>query len=93
MIQLLKILQIPHKSIRQTDRYIENPEDEGFTDLRSVIHPKKGYAPVRQDGSFGYHQVFGKSFVFNLSLVDLLFCEGNQASAYIHQLSTNNLMP
>lgn len=90
LIQLLKILQITHKSIRQTDRYIENPENEGFIDLRSVIHPKKGYAPVRQDGSFGYHQVFGKSFVFNLSLVDLLFCEGNQALAYIHQLNTNN---
>ncbi|MFZ6014625.1 MAG: WbqC family protein, partial [Bacteroidota bacterium] len=44
-------------------------------DLRSVIRPKidtlgKIYLPVP------YRQVFGNMFVENLSLIDLIFCEG-----------------
>jgi hypothetical protein len=30
-----------------------------------------------------YQQIFGNSFVSNLSILDLLFCEGNQAYAYL----------
>lgn len=30
-----------------------------------------------------YQQIFGNSFVSNLSIIDLLFCTGNQAGAYL----------
>lgn len=49
-------------------------------DLRSQINPKKPsfgrnfYKPVP------YYQVFGSGFAENLSLIDLLFCEGPKAS-------------
>lgn len=52
-------------------------------DLRSRINPKKPaldrnfYKPVV------YHQVFGSGFVENLSLIDLLFCEGPRAASLI----------
>jgi hypothetical protein len=53
-----------------------NPE---MNDLRSIIHPKKRtsglifYQPVE------YIQVFGKNFVGNLSVIDLILNEGPNA--------------
>ena len=73
----LENLQI-EKTLMFTDEYIkyfDNPADE----LRSVIHPKKNtftrinYVPV------AYSQVFGSKFVNDLSILDLLFCEGPSA--------------
>jgi hypothetical protein len=52
-------------------------------DLRSQINPKKPasdrdfYVPV------SYYQVFGSRFVENLSLIDLLFCEGPRAASLL----------
>jgi hypothetical protein len=48
----------------------------GITDFRSRIHPKKDY---KMNGIYipcEYNQIFGKEFVNNLSILDLLFCEG-----------------
>jgi hypothetical protein len=48
-------------------------------DLRSSIHPKQEvdnlsfYKPAR------YMQVFGDQFITNLSVIDLIFCEGPNA--------------
>jgi hypothetical protein len=61
--------------IRETLAYEQNVLPE-VTDLRSAISPKKAgnlagfYEPAV------YHQVFGNMFVENLSLIDLVFCEG-----------------
>jgi hypothetical protein len=52
---------------------------EGITDLRSVIHPKKDSILEFKFPSISYMQVFGREFVKNLSIVDLLFCEGPNA--------------
>jgi len=56
-----------------------------FFDLKGIIHPKKGYAPERQNDTKIYTQVFGKGFVKNLSIIDLLFCEGPQARTILKQ--------
>ena len=52
---------------------------EGITDLRSAIHPKKDSILEFKLPSISYTQVFGREFVKNLSIVDLLFCEGPNA--------------
>lgn len=54
--------------------YQKTPSDD-IMDLRSEINPKKAelaqfYKPAE------YYQVFGNKFVENLSLIDLIFCEG-----------------
>lgn len=49
------------------------------TDLRSVIHPKKPSILENHFPGIQYTQVFGNKFVQNLSIIDLLFCEGPNA--------------
>lgn len=85
----LKLLQID-TTIRFTDTYLEytNP---AVLDIRSRINPKKSaiveeiYRPVR------YNQIFGKDFVYNLSIVDLLFCEGPAAKLILHDSAADGL--
>lgn len=64
-------------------RHFENDPGNGITDLRSTIHPKK----ERAENSFyepkSYVQVFGPNFVPNLSIMDLLCCEGPNAKAVL----------
>lgn len=70
------------KSIKESALYKFDPES-GVVDLRNTIHPKK---PSQQTIYFKpsvYQQVFGKNFVSNLSLIDLIFCEGPNAINFI----------
>lgn len=67
--------------LRESTGYERQPL-AAITDLRSVIHPKKElldafYTPV------AYVQVFGKKFVPNLSIIDLIFCQGPGARPLI----------
>jgi hypothetical protein len=68
--------------IRETEHYTDSVSDP-FLDLRSAINPKKSdqcrefYYPVM------YNQVFGSTFVENLSLIDLVFCVGPGAGEVI----------
>jgi len=48
-------------------------------DLRSQINPKKSHLNRQFYKPVAYNQVFGSGFVENLSLIDLLFCEGPRA--------------
>lgn len=52
-------------------------------DLRSLISPKKPASERNLCKPVSYYQVFGSGFVENLSLVDLLFCEGPRATSLI----------
>lgn len=71
-----------HPSLSVSVSYEKEPDSPVF-DLRSQINPKKPasgrdfYKPV------SYHQVFGSGFVENLSLIDLLFCEGPRAPSLL----------
>jgi hypothetical protein len=52
-------------------------------DLRSVISAKKDLRHREIYQPFPYQQVFGSNFAPNLSLIDLVFCEGPGAAAII----------
>lgn len=70
----LNILQVS-VNISFTSEYVKN-YDSGFYDARSTIHPKKNYKTNSFYQPFPYYQIFGKEFVPNLSIIDLIFCEG-----------------
>lgn len=53
------------------------------TDLRSLINPKKTELLAKFYNPSEYTQVFGNTFVSNMSLIDLIFCEGPVASKII----------
>ncbi len=63
----------------------EKDSMEHVLDLRSVIHPKKDFRENMFYQPYSYIQLFGKEFVPNLSIVDVLFCEGPNARNIIHQ--------
>ena len=50
-----------------------------ISDLRSRITPKKPFSGRSFYKPKSYYQVFGSAFASNLSLIDLLFCEGPRA--------------
>ncbi len=74
---ILKLLNIS-KSICYTEKY-QSYLSENISDFRNQVCSKKPffkhYVP--------YFQVFGKQFSPNLSILDLLFCQGNQAVQYL----------
>jgi hypothetical protein len=73
----LKIIGI-QKEIRMTDRYIAKP-DASIVDVRSKIQPYNRLTRPTHYQTFCYQQVFGTIFIPNLSIIDLLFCEGPNA--------------
>jgi len=54
-------------------------------DYRSLIHPKKSFEDNHIYFPFSYIQLFTSTFVPNLSILDLLFCEGNNAGIIIRK--------
>lgn len=40
-----------------------------------------------------YPQIFGNAFVNNLSIIDLLFCVGNQTGAYLKEVNSSSSFP
>ncbi len=61
----------------------ENKPENTIIDLRSALHPKK-LQPMEQPFVSGHYiQVFGNKFVENLSVLDLIFCEGPYASKWL----------
>ena len=63
---------------------------EGYIDLRNQLHPKKKSEFDRRFDIPSYNQVFGKGFVQNLSIIDLLFCEGPNASLILNQAKSRS---
>ena len=64
--------------ITYSSEYAQGAE-EGLVDLRSVIHPKTDYTTRNFYQPAPYMQLFGDEFAPNLSILDLLFCEGPNA--------------
>lgn len=58
-----------------SDKYLM-AKDFDFTDLRSKISPKSTHRDIRRFSPVPYQQNFGSEFVSNLSILDLIFCEG-----------------
>ena len=72
----LKLLRL-NKSIELSKEYYNASEMEDVIDLRNLICPDTESEII---AGITYTQVFGRQFVPNLSIIDLLFCEGNNAS-------------
>ena len=77
MEYLLNSLGI-HRDLLFTQQFQKEYGKE-YADLRSAIHPKKLISPVVFYKPVAYIQVFGKTFVDNLSVIDLMFNEGPDA--------------
>jgi hypothetical protein len=75
---LLNIFCI-HKKIIFSQTY-EKVYPADITDLRSKIHPKQQSDKLFFYKAPEYMQVFGNQFVRDLSVIDLIFCEGPNAS-------------
>lgn len=77
----LKLLKWEPRFEFSTEYSLAKDSKGEFNDMRSLIHPKKiGLAP-----GYSYTQVFGNKFEPNLSILDLLFCEGLQAGPLIRK--------
>ncbi len=84
----LELLDI-HPSISFTKKYDTSVIVSVF-DARELIDSKK---PDKKNKFFWpspYYQVFGKNFVENLSILDLLFCEGPNAMHILRQSAKHN---
>jgi hypothetical protein len=72
--------------LSETTTYEKTP-GTGITDYRSAINPKKPDSCNSFFKMVEYQQVFGNKFVGNLSIIDLIFCEGPGASDVIQTSS------
>ena len=68
----MKVLQWKAKKFEEVPKPL-------FTDLRNVILPKQSYKTRDFYQPIPYQQNFGNTFVPNLSILDLLFCQGSEA--------------
>ena len=60
------------------------------TDIRSLISAKKDFSSREIYEPHPYHQVFGSNFASNLSLLDLVFCEGPRSAALVKASQKRN---
>lgn len=77
-------------TLSETTSYEKNPQS-GFIDLRSSISPKIPYTERNFYKPAPYLQVFGNKFADNLSIIDLLFCEGPNAMQILQSSSQGYL--
>ena len=85
LLQLcLRLLKADNKPKYTTDYQ----KDGDFLDLRNIILPKKPLTELPFCQSVAYTQVFGGKFVPNVSILDLLFCEGPQAGSTLKHMFT-----
>lgn len=90
MDYLLQSLSICQKLLGTTfpldfsKKYIEVGDNINF-DLRSAIMPKEQFGSLSGFSPKPYFQLFGKDFAPDLSILDLLFCEGPNALSIIER--------
>lgn len=76
------------KQISESVAY-EKTVPAGVLDMRNVISAKKDFRDREIYRPAPYQQVFGSNFAPNLSLIDLVFCEGPNATALIKASQKN----
>lgn len=77
----LKLLNMT-KDISITENYVET-SNEHILDIRSAITPKTHFTNRPYYQAVSYHQTFGKDFVPNLSIIDLLMNEGPRSQEVV----------
>lgn len=80
----LRLLGI-EKNIELSEHYAKTPSNL-VIDARHSIHPSTRLVPSIYYRNVPYTQVFGQVFSSNLSIMDLLFCEGYEAGAVLRQM-------
>lgn len=78
---ILKLLQVNVKVDFHTPQLCYDSSQ--VADLRNVLNPKKSFSDRNLYLPKPYSQLFGDTFVPNLSIVDLLMCEGPQSTEYL----------
>ena len=76
----LKLLRL-EKNIIFTENYAKIVKN----DFRGQIHPKRSFEDNEVYESVVYRQNFGNEFEPNLSIIDLLFCQGNQSLSVLKE--------
>ncbi len=71
-------------NIEYTAEYRKSPNEDTI-DMRSTISPKVNVENLPWFHAKPYYQLFGKDFVPNLSILDLLFCTGPDASIILKE--------
>ena len=61
-----------------------------MVDLRAKLHPKRQAVVIEEIYLPAYRHLFGHPFIPNLSVIDLLFCEGPYADTLFQQLRENS---
>src|SRR5690606_41839921 len=79
----LDLLQIDAAMSFTVEYQQSTPND--VLDYRMSIHPKNSYQNNDILRPCIYPQVFGSNFAENLSIIDLLFCEGPNARHILNQ--------
>lgn len=85
---VMKIIQL-NFNIHYTETYEKRLLDP-LTDYRDVICPKMDFSSRNIYRPVAYTQLFGNNFAPNLSIADLIMCEGTEASDIL-QLSAVRL--
>lgn len=73
-----------NKTLSKTTRFYDQDKQE-IKDYRNYIHPKNHLETTSIYKPCNYNQIFGSNFVGNLSIIDLLFCEGPAASQILNK--------
>lgn len=88
---LTKCLEILDLDLELNYSELINLEGENqLYDARNEINPKNTISKNSIYMPESYFQVFGNNFVNNLSIIDLIFCEGPQARHFIQKSCTSN---
>jgi len=77
------------KEILFTEKFIHTYEAH-YTDFRVSLNSKKLYKWPSYFDPVPYTQVFGNRFIPNLSVLDLIFCEGPHAVSILHASITRS---
>jgi len=73
------------KEIFSTEIYDHDRDVSSYRDLRGYIIPKNSFNNRKLYTPVTYFQMFGKAFVENLSIIDLLFCLGPESFRVVTQ--------
>ena len=77
------IIDIDEKSLKSYD----------FDDFRNIVDPKFFYSSRKIYTPYQYKHVFGKDFVPNISIMDLLFSEGPNSLEIINNSDSFEIKP
>lgn len=81
----LKCMRMENK-FSLSEKYLEAKHFD-YTDLRSKINPKRVFGENQLFVPMPYTQNFGSEFVPNLSVLDLIFCQGPDSCRYVKQVN------